>query len=109
LQHSPGCKACSNLVPQFSSCNLLLQSPPAIVSPLSCARLTMDSQNSQSIPFLPPLHDGRETRTKCRTKGGLRSRLTGATSRSTPIPPTRKPMKKRSVYWKYYALDTDEM
>ncbi|CAN1145619.1 hypothetical protein LINPERHAP2_LOCUS14779, partial [Linum perenne] len=35
LQHSPGCKACSNLVPQFSSCNLLLQSPPAIVSPLS--------------------------------------------------------------------------
>ncbi|CAN1136603.1 Zinc finger BED domain-containing protein RICESLEEPER 2 [Linum perenne] len=74
-----------------------------------CARLTMDSQNSQSIPFLPPLHDGRETRTKCRTKGGLRSRLTGATSRSTPIPPTRKPMKKRSVYWKYYALDTDEM
>ncbi|CAN1753619.1 Zinc finger BED domain-containing protein RICESLEEPER 1, partial [Linum perenne] len=70
--------------------------------------LTMDSQ-SQSIHPLLPLHDGREVQTKCRTRGGLRSRPTGATSRSTPIPPTRKPMKKRSVYWKYYALDTDEM
>ncbi|CAN1265946.1 hypothetical protein LINPERPRIM_LOCUS12382 [Linum perenne] len=55
----------------------------------------MDSQ-SQSIHPLLPLHDGREVQTKCRTRGGLRSRPTGATSRSTPIPPTRKPMKKRN-------------
>ncbi|CAN0881974.1 Putative AC transposase [Linum grandiflorum] len=56
--------------------------------------LPMQSQSSQSgIPPLPPTR-GRPIRGRGKL---IRGRP------STSIPPTRKPMKKRSIYWKFFV------